>query len=166
MMPSPGSVSERPAFAKSGGLQRNRFAAGLTLLGVGVLAASMLFAAENTTPQNPEKPRKAKASKNLLREGWKLDQVSGRFEPAGNRFAFVAEDSSGRYIVLENLNLERIVKMADVYPVPIRWTISGVITEYDEENFLLVETATFSSLFRKAESESTAPPGEPTEETP
>lgn len=99
-------------------------------------------------PAPRPKAKNTKSKQKLLREGQRLEDVAGRFEPAGKRFAFVVENAPQRFLVLENLNLERIIKMSDVYPVPIRWKVSGLITEFKEENFLLIETATFSSLFR------------------
>ncbi len=137
--------------------KKNVFSTGWSSVVVAVLATSFLLAAEAPGMRGMEEPPNANETKKRLREGLKLEGVSGRIEPAGDRFAFVAENSSARYILLENLNLERIVKMADVYPVPIRWTISGVITEFEKQNFLFIETATFSSLFRKADDEPTNP---------
>ena len=105
----------------------------------------------------PER-KKTESKQKLLREGRRLERIPGRFEPAGKRFVFVVEDSPQRFIVLENLNLERILRMRDVYPVPIRWVVSGVITEFRKENYLLVEKATFSSLFREHDSDTKKQP--------
>jgi len=45
-----------------------------------------------------------------------------------------------KYQVLENLALQRIVDAVSQDPNDLRWTTTGVITEFGGENWLLLST--------------------------
>jgi hypothetical protein len=64
---------------------------------------------------------------------------------AGDRVAFFPADGSGRFIVLENLNLQRVVQMITENPVLLDWKVSGTITEYRGSNFLFLRSAVVQS---------------------
>ena len=75
-----------------------------------------------------------------IREGTELDDVEGVFRVAGERMIFFA-DGGDRFVVLENLNLERIARTVAEDPQPRRWRVRGVVTEFRETNYLLVRRA-------------------------
>ncbi len=76
-----------------------------------------------------------------LREGTELVDQGGRFRIIGDRAAFYPSESSGRFLVLENLNLQRIVQRISENPFPLKWRVSGIVTEYYGSNYLLVRSA-------------------------
>ena len=59
----------------------------------------------------------------------------------GDRVVFVSSERKDRYVTLENLNLERIVQALDDQPRRRLWKVTGMLTEYQGENYLLVEKA-------------------------
>ncbi len=90
---------------------------------------------EKTTPQR-------------LRKGASLDNELGQFETAGDRVAFVPAGGNARFVVLENLNLERIARALGEDPDARQWSVSGSITEYRGGNYLLVTRAILKSRTR------------------
>ena len=80
----------------------------------------------------------------VRREGTQLRDEPGRFLTSGNRTSFVAADGAN-YIVLENLNLERVAKVVSAGPDVVEWFASGTVTEYQGSNYLLL-----SHIRRKA----------------
>lgn len=76
-----------------------------------------------------------------LREGTRITEQSGRFQPAGDRLMFYLTESGQRLGTLENLNLERIATMVGDSPEPLEWTVSGTVTEFQGVNYLLIERA-------------------------
>jgi hypothetical protein len=83
-----------------------------------------------------------------LREGASLDNELGQFEFAGDRVAFLTANGNTRFIVLENLNLERIARVLGDEPDARAWSVSGSITEYRGGNYLLVTRAILKSRAR------------------
>ena len=108
---------------------------------------------------DPARPR--------LREGSRLGSTVGRFSKLGRRWIFeaepaiVAEDADksliagsadseklpasdpvvpAQYRVLENLALQRVVEAVTQDPNDLRWAVTGVLTEYSGENWLLLGT--------------------------
>ena len=73
------------------------------------------------------------------REGTRVTGLVGTFEPAGRRWTFVADSGDQAYVVLENQSLERIAKAIDEDPQDRHWKVSGELTEYFDENFLLID---------------------------
>lgn len=69
----------------------------------------------------------------------------GYFHSTGDRIVFFSSKHDTRYIVLENLNLERIVNALADQPSRRKWKVTGTLTEYHGDNFLLVEKATLES---------------------
>jgi hypothetical protein len=107
----------------------------------------------------------------LLREGTQLTDAAGHFKLSGNRVVFVLADGARVLTVLENLNLERIAQMARDDGQRVAWTVSGLVTEYQGANYLLVSRAKRrSAALRRAKGTSgeltdeeaeNAPPGVP-----
>ncbi len=76
-----------------------------------------------------------------LREGTRLNDVSGQFDFAGDRIAFFPSDSKDSYRVLENLALERVSRILGESRQKPEWSVSGVVTEFRGVNYLLVTRA-------------------------
>jgi hypothetical protein len=90
---------------------------------------------------------KAQAGAKLprIREGTSLVEQAGVFQKAGDRITFFTSDGQSRFVVLENLQLERVSRaIGDNLPPP-QWTVSGSVTEYCGANYLLVERAALRS---------------------
>jgi hypothetical protein len=88
----------------------------------------------------------------LMREGDKITSQSGFFKAAGTRMRFSLVDGSRHFLVLENLGLERVAKIVAEQSDPSEWIVSGTITEFQGQNYLLVTRA-----MRKARLERGAP---------
>lgn len=63
-----------------------------------------------------------------------------------------ADQATLRYRVLENLTLQRVVDAIAQDPNDVRWTASGVLTEFEGENWLLLST-----VFRAHQSTEASP---------
>lgn len=73
-----------------------------------------------------------------------MDHV-GFFRMTGDRVIFYCPQRNSRYMALENLNLERIVRVLDDQARQRKWKVTGTLTEYRGENYLLVEKAVLES---------------------
>jgi len=71
--------------------------------------------------------------------------VVGHFRLAGDRIAFFAAEGNARYLVLENLNLQRIGQAIVDDPTLMQWRVSGLLTEFRGNNYLLVRSAVVES---------------------
>ena len=78
----------------------------------------------------------------LRREGTQLRDERGHFELTGGRLAFIAADRKTRFVGLENLNLQRIAQIVGGSSETLDWTVTGLITEYQGTNYLLITRAT------------------------
>lgn len=80
-----------------------------------------------------------------LREGMYLSDAAGHFERAAEGPVFVHENGH-RLAGLENLNLQRIARtlLAVEEPAGVEWRVSGLITEYEGRNYILIERAVYS----------------------
>lgn len=92
-----------------------------------------------------------------LREGTQLIEVTGKFEAAGDGANFVLAESGESVQVLENLALQRISRVLPQLQPGMQWTISGVVTEYNSRNYLLLTKAVQTG--KSASQESTATSG-------
>lgn len=82
----------------------------------------------------------AKATR--LREGAKFHDRVGRFQVQGERVNFLPDDKSPESIrVLENLALERVSNGLIDPRSSNRWIVSGTVTEYRGNNYLLITRA-------------------------
>ncbi len=120
--------------AAAGGLAVVLLAAGMA--GIGLPQAP--------APGPPPAPRLLPAAENSatrVREGTELVDRVGSFQIVGERVVFVAESGSQRFVAMENLNLERIARTVASHPYPLQWKVSGKITEFRGNNFILVERA-------------------------
>jgi len=76
-----------------------------------------------------------------LREGTELVNQAGYFRVTGERVTFFTEDGRGRFVVLENLNLERIAKAIADEPAQSEWIVTATVTEFRGANFLFIRRA-------------------------
>jgi hypothetical protein len=78
-----------------------------------------------------------------LREGAALTDQAGKFQLVGDRVIFHF-DGERQVTVLENLALERVTRVVRQDSSTQTWIVSGVLTEYQGNNFLLIERAILS----------------------
>ena len=76
-----------------------------------------------------------------LREGTRIAGQLGHFRITGDRVTFFAAGGTGRFVCLENLNLERIARAIEEDPARLEWNVAGRVTEYRGANYLAVECA-------------------------
>lgn len=110
--------------------------AGALLLGVAVAIAQTSPASSNLTVAGARGRQLQREDR--LREATEVMDQPGTFRMTGDRVTFFTELGSGRFVVLENLALERVVRALEDSPMPLGWTVSGVITEFQGDNFLLL----------------------------
>ena len=115
-----------------------------------VVLSNVSWAPAKNTPASAEKPDSAEkpsppvktvTSQFIEREGTRIVDRGGYFRMDGNRVVFVSSERKDHYVALENLNLERIVQALDDQPRRRLWKVTGTLTEYQGENYLLVEKA-------------------------
>ena len=81
-----------------------------------------------------------------LREGTVINDQTGYFRENGDGASFVS-DKGQEFGALQNLNLERVVRLlknADE-PSSIRWSVTGTVTEFSGRNYLLISRAVYKS---------------------
>lgn len=154
MMPST-TESQSAAPRAGGGISciRYRFSATLALLVLAGLIATV--AGEDRVGQGSgSRLRTASDSQRngsrisnlqegpLVREGEVWENELGHILVAGQRYAFRPIQGGRSVIVLENLNLQRIVQRLEESSQPTIWSISGRVTEFQGGNYLLIERAT------------------------
>ena len=100
-----------------------------------VLAIGATQDAANT-PENL-----ANTPKDRLREGTELVDVPGSFKLTGDRATFYLADGSGRLDGLENQTLERVATVIGEDPRPMEWLVTGSVTEFKGNNYILVTRA-------------------------
>ncbi len=78
----------------------------------------------------------------LRREGTQLRDERGQFALNGTRVIFVSADDGRRFVGLENLALQRISQLVGGDFNDVEWIVSGLVTEYQGANYLLILRAT------------------------
>jgi hypothetical protein len=80
------------------------------------------------------------------REGKRLIDHGGHFRQDGDGAVFVSE-TGHELVALENLNLERVTRTlkASDESESIRWSVNGVVTEFNGRNYLLIQRAVYKS---------------------
>jgi len=76
-----------------------------------------------------------------LREGTALRGLVGSIRPLGDRWTLFLSQRDERYILLENLALERILRTNASFTEAPDWTVDGTVTEFRGQNYLLIEKA-------------------------
>lgn len=114
------------------------------------LAVSLLPGFSNELAAPSVRPPSTPAAPSFrLREGTQFIDKAGRFKLLGDQVIFEPSDGSARFGGLENLQLERIVRVLNENPQPPEWLVSGNITEYTGANYLLVTRATLRTKLPK-----------------
>ncbi len=80
--------------------------------------------------------------KSKLREGSKITDRAGKFSQQLERYHFELLDAEGgSFTLLENQLLERVSSATSNQDENAIWSVTGVITEYNGNRFLLLERA-------------------------
>jgi hypothetical protein len=97
---------------------------------------------ENDRPVAPSRSGGAPKERIRVREGLELTDRIGTFELSGDRARFIAADDGLALIGLENLSLERVIHAIRDNPQQGQtWKVSGVVTEFEGRNYLLITRA-------------------------
>lgn len=86
-----------------------------------------------------------------IREGTEIVDQLGYFRMTGDRVTFFTDDGEGRFVGLENLNLERVARTIADNPQRLQWAVTGTIAEYRGANFLFVHRAVLKSRVQSSE---------------
>ena len=100
----------------------------------------------STDPRADERPLivdtpSSVIKKKRIRENTPFQDKRGYFRATGQRTIFYTLDGSERYVCLENLSLERILQAMRDDPSRSAWKIGGVFTEFNDENYILIQRA-------------------------
>jgi hypothetical protein len=108
--------------------------------------------ADRLVPVPPSGGRRQEEEKagERLREGTRLVDVTGSFQFSGDRVTFHPDGKGESYRVLENLALDRIGRQLGQTRGSLTWTVSGLVTEYRNSNYLLVTKAVEKSTVESA----------------
>lgn len=119
-------------------MHRLRLSLALLLIASIVSLASLCSTAQN---EGTSLTQGDSSSSTLRREGTHVE-FGGHFNVSGERATFQADEESIQFRALENLALDRILRMVrDAGSRQLHWTIEGNLTEFHGQNFLLIEHA-------------------------
>ncbi|MFT7642650.1 MAG: hypothetical protein ACI9G1_004408 [Pirellulaceae bacterium] len=106
---------------------------------------TMLVLAE--TPKAAAEREAAELLRRRLREGDEIEDRAGYFKENADRLLFILTDTESpqTFRVLENLALERISRVMDAKPGKREWSVSGKITEYRGNYYILLTRAILKS---------------------
>lgn len=112
-----------------------------------VFGDKQLPTAVSPTPAaGPTSSVDAEQSQRRYREGTRLTDRIGYFQVTGDRVAFYSQQDDRRFPALENLALERVARVVgESSSDAMQWSVSGILTEYRGENYLLVTRAILKS---------------------
>ena len=96
-----------------------------------------------------------------LREGTQMVDRAGSIRVSGQRYVFHSAPDGSEFRLLENLALERVIRTQDELREDRPWTVSGVVTEFQGENFLLLTRAVAKSSPPSTSAARTGRPGAP-----
>jgi hypothetical protein len=141
---------------------------GLTLLAAAAVKQAEAEKSATASPGRKQESAKTAAGQidghitgGRWREGTKLVDIGGSFRITGDRVTFLSTDGKSRFACLENLNSERIARMVAESPESLEWVIQGMVTEFRQENYLLVTQAVLRTRHSGAASRSVAEPESP-----
>lgn len=103
--------------------------------------ATMGQAAERAEPALSDRENRAletRKKQQRLREGAEIVDSVGGFQWVGDRLNFVTEEGEIETKVLENRMMERVVLTLETSTGDLQWSVSGRITEYRGNNYLLL----------------------------
>ena len=79
--------------------------------------------------------------KSKLREGARIIDREGSFSERGGRYYFQVDAESEAFTLLENQTLERVASASSNQDSDQKWTVTGVVTEFNGGKFVLLERA-------------------------
>lgn len=116
----------------------------LALCGM-TLAPDMLESAgpapELAAEQGPQQGQAGADFRPEYREGKSVRDLKGSVRVVQSRYIFFPEGDSFRFVLLENLNLERIARAMAERTEETLWEIDAEITEFNGANYLLIQRA-------------------------
>ena len=128
-----------------------------TLLTTTIFTVGVVFAVWAQTDRDVNRPgtrlpasgatqraERESVAKKRIREGTAFKNKRCLFRVSGNRIMIFSEDESERYFCLENLNLDRIMKVVQDNPAQQIWNVDGFYTEFRDENFVSIQRATLA----------------------
>jgi hypothetical protein len=121
--------------------------AGAILLGIALAGARTTLPAESGAPPSSDQSD----TRRPLLEGTELREELGTFHLSGNRVTFVSAGQKRRFTALENLTIERVAQSLADNPLSQQWIVSGTVTEYRGNNYLLVTRAVMKTPPRPEE---------------
>ena len=71
----------------------------------------------------------------------KIRRTSQRDDEPGDQAATVSSGNGNQWVLMENLMLQRIVHAVRSDSIDDKWIVTGKITEYFDDNYLLLESA-------------------------
>lgn len=80
----------------------------------------------------------------IHREGTRI-HIHGTIGRVSRRWMFHSHDGQHSYVVLENHTLERLASAYKDDPADCKWKVSGELTEFFDDNYLLIQRAERSS---------------------
>lgn len=83
----------------------------------------------------------APAASTRVREGTRLVDRIGSFKITGEGVTFFSSDGELRLSGLQNLAMERVARVLRESHSEPEWLVTGVVTEYEGGNFLLLQRA-------------------------
>jgi len=97
-------------------------------------------------------------TRSRLREGTKVNDLVGSVGQTGQRYTLFVDTNGNRFVLLENLMLERILRSQASYPEQVQWKVSGTVTEFQGQNYLLINHALLHG--RLGDKNKPSPPGQ------
>ena len=119
--------------------------AGLVCAAALLLGVALAWAQGFRRPAAPLANTERPSLDGQIREGSEIADQVGYFRATGDRVTFHLQDGKQRFVVLENLNLDRIARVIAEDAGRLSWSVTGTITEFRGANFLLVRRAVIQS---------------------
>jgi hypothetical protein len=102
--------------------------------------ASWAQLSPNPTPASGPRDD-SKPPERRFREGTHLVDRIGRFKVATDRVTFSEQEDELEFPTLENLALERVARIVSDSSGELQWSVSGTVTEFRGQNYLLITRA-------------------------
>lgn len=112
-----------------------------TVVNVGEQSGYLHNTSSNAIGEDRPSLAKMATEPTIMREGAALTDVKGKFRKIGDRFCFTEDGGNVTYKCLENIGLQRVVASMRNEDRKLIWLVTAKVTEFNEENFLLLEKA-------------------------
>ncbi len=101
----------------------------------------LLNTGQDTPATLPVVPEQTEVKRKKIREGAAVQGQIAVFRQIGNRVSVFINPGNERYTCLENLCLERVLRVLRENTDQVFWKIDGQFTEFQGENFFLLRRA-------------------------